>query len=151
MPERSRRFGVRPAIVLLVEDNENDIELTRIGFEQSGLSVDLEVVRDGEECLAFLRRQGSYANAAVPDLVLLDLHMPKMGGMEVLETMSSEDALRHIPVVILTTSSDEREITEAYRRNCRGYLLKPVGFTEFVRTVRALGEYWFNLVELPKG
>ncbi len=150
MPERSRLPLGRPAIVLLVEDNENDIELTKIGFEQSGFAVDLQVVRDGEACLAFLRRQDPYANAAVPDLVLLDLHMPKMGGMEVLATMSSEDALRHIPVVVLSTSSNEGEVTEAYRRNCRGYLIKPVGFTEFVRAVRALGEYWFNLVVLPK-
>ncbi|NLG74640.1 MAG: response regulator [Xanthomonadaceae bacterium] len=151
MPERPRLLHGRPAIVLLAEDNENDIELTRIGFEQSGFAVDLHVVRDGEACVQFLRKQDAYANADTPDLVLLDLQMPKMNGMEVLKALSSEDALRHIPVIVLTTSSSEREVTEAYRQHCRGYLIKPIGFGEFVRAVRALGEYWFNLVALPKG
>lgn len=150
MPHTSEHMRTRPAVVLLVEDNENDIELTKIGFEHSGFAVDLQVARDGEACLAYLRKEHQYAGARTPDLVLLDLHMPRMGGLEVLDALSTEDGLRHIPVIVLSTSNNEREVTEAYRRCCRGYLVKPVGFAEFVRALRCLAEYWFSLVVLPR-
>ena len=139
----------RPAVVLVAEDNDNDVELTKIAFEQADFSVDLHVARDGEHCVAFLRKQDAYVDAPTPDIILLDLHMPRMDGMEVLNEINADEALRHIPVIVLTTSHSEREILEAYKRRCSGYLLKPVGFADFVKAVQRLEDYWFALVVLP--
>lgn len=150
MSTPKRLLRGRPAVVLLVEDNENDIELTRICFEQSGFAVDLQVVRDGEACMAYLRNEDVYRSSPTPDLVLLDVHMPRMSGLEVLEAMDADEQLRHIPVVVLTTSNSENEINEAYVRHCRGYIVKPVGFAEFARLVAAVADYWFNAVALPR-
>jgi two-component system, chemotaxis family, response regulator Rcp1 len=146
----SKLYRGRPAVVLLVEDKDNDVELTKIGFEQSRFAVDLAVVRDGEQCLAFLRKEGVHAAAATPDLILLDLHLPRMGGMEVLDELRADTRFQAIPIVILTTSDSDREIKSAYERGCRGYLLKPVSFADFVRLVATLQEYWFSLVVLPR-
>ena len=147
--KNTRLFRGRAAVVLLVEDNDDDIELTKIGFEQAEFAVDLRVVSDGEQCLDYLRRQNAYATSPTPDLVLLDLHMPRMSGMEVLDAINADANLRHLPVIVLTTSSSDREIREAYQRHCSGYLIKPVGFADFVKTVQALEGYWFSLVALP--
>ncbi len=139
----------RRAIVLLVEDADNDIELTRIAFEQARFAVDLHVTRDGEHCMMFLRKQHSYAGSPTPDIILLDLHMPRMGGMEVLEAINGDPQLRHIPVIVLTTSTSEGEILQAYQWRCGGYLIKPVEFSDFARAVQRLEDYWFDLVRLP--
>jgi len=139
-----------PAVVLLAEDSHDDVELTRIAFEHADYLVDLRVTSDGEECLAFLRKQNAYGDAPTPDLILLDLHMPKMDGMEVLDAINADERLQHIPVVVLTTSTSERDIKEAYCKRCSGYLVKPVGFSEFSKSVQRLEEYWFSLVALPK-
>ena len=147
--KNTRLFRGRAAVVLLVEDNDDDIELTKIGFEQAEFAVDLRVVSDGEQCLDYLRRQNAYATSPTPDLVLLDLHMPRMSGMEVLDAINADANLRHLPVIVLTTSSSDREIREAYQRHCSGYLIKPVGFADFVKTVQGLEDYWFSLVALP--
>ena len=148
--KNKRLFRGRAAVVLLVEDSDDDIELTRIGFEQADFAVELQVVLDGEQCLDYLRKQNAYASSPTPDLILLDLHMPRMGGLEVLDAIHSDANLCHLPVVVLTTSSSEREIKEAYQRHCSGYLIKPVGFVDFVKTVQTLEDYWFGLVALPK-
>jgi two-component system response regulator len=132
-----------------VEDNDNDVELTKIAFELADFAVDLRVARDGEHCLAFLRKEDADVDAPTPDIVLLDLHMPKMSGLEVLDAINADEALRHIPVIVLTTSNSEREIMEAYRRRCSGYLLKPLGFADFAKAVQRLEDYWFALVALP--
>src|SRR5688572_329391 len=100
----------RPAEILLVEDNDNDVELTRTAFENSRLLVNLHHAKDGEECMAFLRKQGKFADAPTPDIILLDLNMPRMDGREVLTEISSDESLSHLPVVILTTSAEESEI-----------------------------------------
>ena len=147
--KNTRLFRGRAAVVLLVEDNDDDIELTKIGFEQAEFAVDLRVVSDGEQCLDYLRRQNAYATSPTPDLVLLDLHMPRMSGMEVLDAINADATIRHLPVIVLTTSSSDREIREAYQRHCSGYLIKPVGFADFVKTVQGLEDYWFSLVALP--
>lgn len=139
----------RPAVVLLAEDNDDDIELTRIGFEQADYAVELHVVLDGEQCLDYLHKRNAFASAPTPDILLLDLHMPRMGGMEVLDAINADPNLRHLPVIVLTTSSSEREIKEAYQRHCSGYLIKPVGFVDFVKTVQTVEDYWFGLVALP--
>jgi two-component system response regulator len=139
----------RPAEILLVEDNENDVLLTREGFKRAKLMVNLHHVNDGEECMGFLRKLGRYADAPTPDLILLDLNMPRKDGREVLAEMVSDPELRHLPVVILTTSSDEREILNMYKLRCSSYIVKPVDFDQFLKVVRSVSEYWFTVVVLP--
>jgi CheY-like chemotaxis protein len=149
VPKNPKLLSGAPVVVLLVEDNDNDIELTKIGFEDADYLVDLQVTRDGEECLTFLRKEGLHTDAPTPDIILLDLHMPRMGGMEVLDIIKADEQLRHIPVIVLTTSNSEHEIKEAYRRHCSGYLVKPVGFAQFAKAVQAFEDYWFAAVALP--
>lgn len=139
----------RPAEILLAEDNENDVLLTRLAFEQAKLAVRLHHVRDGEHCMAFLRKQGEYAAAPTPDILLLDLNMPRMDGREVLAEIAGDENLRHLPVVILTTSSAEQEILKMYKLRCSSYIIKPVDFEQFVRVIRLFSDYWLTLVVLP--
>jgi two-component system response regulator len=139
----------RPAEILLVEDNENDVLLTREAFRRAHLMVNLHHTRDGEECMAFLRRQGQYAAAPAPDLVLLDLNMPRKGGREVLAEIAADEALKHLPVIVLTTSAAERDVHEMYRLRCSGYIVKPVDFDQFARVVKQFADYWFTVVVLP--
>lgn len=141
--------GSRPVEILLVEDNENDVMLMRQGFKKAKLVVNLHHVANGEECMAFLRKQDKYAGTPVPDLILLDLNMPKMDGREVLAELVADEKLNHLPVVILTTSSEEQEILKMYKLRCSSYIVKPVDFEQFLRVVRTIGEYWFTVVVLP--
>ena len=143
--------GSRPREILLVEDNENDAMLTRLAFGRSKFRVNVHHVSNGEECLAFLRNQGPYADVARPDLVLLDLNMPRMTGQEVLVELSADERLRDIPIIILTTSADEKEILDMYKLKCSSYIVKPVDFDEFLRLIRVLAEYWLTVVALPRG
>jgi CheY-like chemotaxis protein len=140
----------RPAEVLLAEDNDNDVELTRQGFKRTKLLLNLHRVRDGEECLAFLRKQGEYVNAPTPDLILLDLNMPKIGGSEVLAEMMKDEILSSLPVVVLTTSEQGEEILKLYKMRCSSYIVKPIDFNQFLKVVRTIAEYWFTVVVLPK-
>jgi two-component system, chemotaxis family, response regulator Rcp1 len=139
----------RPAEILLAEDNENDVELTRQGFKRSKLLLNLHHVRDGEECLAFLRKQGKYADVPTPDLILLDLNMPRVDGREVLAEMVKDESLNGIPVVVLTTSANDEEILKMYKLRCSSYIVKPVDFEQFLRVVRSVAEYWFTVVVVP--
>ena len=139
----------RPAEILLAEDNDNDVELTRQGFKRAKLLVNLHCVRDGEECLAFLRKQGEYINAPTPDLILLDLNMPKIGGREVLAEMMGDDRLKSLPVVVLSTSEEGEEILKMYKMRCNSYIVKPVDFEQFLTVVRSIADYWFTVVVLP--
>jgi len=139
----------RTAVVLLVEDNDNDIELTKIAFEQAKFAVDLRLARDGEDCLSFLRKEGGYADAPTPDIVLLDLHMPRMNGLEVLEAVNADDRLRRLPIIVLTTSENDRDMYAAYQLRCSGYIVKPVGFINFAQAIQSIEDYWFTLVVLP--
>ena len=135
--------------VLLAEDNENDVELTRLGFEQAKMPVTLHHVKDGEEGIAFLRKEGQYASAPTPDLVLLDLNMPRMDGREMLAEIAADEHLRHIPVIVLTTSSAEAEILNMYRLRCSSYIVKPMTFAQFSRVMETIADYWFTIVALP--
>lgn len=135
--------------ILLAEDNDNDVELTRQGFKRTKLRANLHHVSDGEECMAFLRKQGRYVTAPDPDLVLLDLNMPRMDGREVLIELAADPKLVHLPVVILTTSAEEQEILSMYRLRCSSYIIKPVDFERFLHIIRLLSEYWFSAVALP--
>jgi two-component system response regulator len=139
----------RVAEILLVEDNENDVVLTRHGFRKSKLKVNLHHVEDGVECMGFLRKEGRYTDAPTPDLILLDLNMPRMDGREVMAEMVQDKALRRLPVVILTTSSDEQEILSMYDLRCSSYIVKPVDFTQFQRALTVFADYWFTVVVLP--
>jgi CheY-like chemotaxis protein len=140
----------RPAEVLLAEDNDDDVELTRQGFRRAKLLVNLHRVEDGERCLAFLRKEGEYENVPTPDLILLDINMPRMGGREVLAEMIKDERLKGLPVVVLTTSEQEEEVLKMYKMRCNSYIVKPVDFDQFLNVIRAIGEYWFTVVVLPK-
>ncbi|MES2977990.1 MAG: response regulator [Pseudomonadota bacterium] len=140
---------VRIAEILLVEDNEDDVFLTREAFEAASLRVNLHHVDNGKKCLEFLRRQNGYANVPVPDLILLDLHMPIMDGYEVLAEIVKDDTLRHFPVVVLTTSYEASDIRKMYGLRCNSYITKPVDFDNFVRVIAQFAGYWLTVVVVP--
>ncbi len=139
----------RPAEVLLVEDDDNDVFITRKGFEEAKLSVNLHHVANGQECMAFLRKDGRYSDAPTPDLILLDLNMPVMDGREVMAEIVKDQQLRKLSVVILTTSNGARDILDMYNLRCSSYIVKPVDFTQFRRVIQQLSDYWFTVVVLP--
>jgi chemotaxis family two-component system response regulator Rcp1 len=140
----------RPAVILLAEDNDNDVELTKISFRRAKFAAELHHVPNGEECMAFLRKQGRYADAPMPDLLLLDLNMPRMDGTQVLEAISKDDALRHLVVIVLTSSDADQDVLRSYKLRCSSYLVKPINFEAFAKMIQTLGDYWFTLVTLPK-
>lgn len=141
--------GKRPAEILMVEDNEGDALLARESFKRLKYPVHLHHVDNGESCLAFLRKEGEYADAPTPDLVLLDLNMPIMGGREVLAELVRDPGLCHLPVVILTTSANDRDIAQMYALRCSTYIVKPLDFQEFQRIIQVIAEYWFTVAALP--
>ena len=139
-------------IILLVEDNRDDEELTLMAFEQSEIMNEVAVVRDGAEALDYLFKTGKYTNHALSDLpavILLDLKLPKISGLEVLKRIRAEDETQFVPVVILTTSKEEEDIINSYKLGCNSYIRKPVNFTEFIEAARKLGLYWLGLNEVP--
>jgi len=135
--------------MLLVEDREADIELTRQGLAEGRVANNLHVVRDGVEALAFLRREGKYAGAPRPDLILMDLNLPRMDGRELLVQIKNDPELKRIVVVILTTSEDDKDVGEAYTGHANAYMVKPVDFDRLVEVARSITDYWFALVKLP--
>jgi CheY-like chemotaxis protein len=136
--------------ILLVEDNLGDVELTTLALEESKLSVHLSVVGDGAEALDFLHHQKQkYINSPHPDLILLDLNLPKKSGHEVLAAIKNEEALKRIPVVVLTTSQAEEDILKAYNLYASGYIAKPTRFDQFLSVVQAIEDFWFATVRLP--
>ncbi|WP_425148599.1 response regulator [Deinococcus sp.] len=135
--------------ILLVEDNWADVLLTREAFESLERPVDLQVVRDGVEALAYLRRASPFEQSARPDLVLLDLNLPLKGGMQVLRELKADPSLRHIPVIILSTSQDDEERMSAYREQASSYLVKSLDFQTYLRTIQAFGHYWLRSARLP--
>ena len=136
--------------ILLVEDNPADVALTREGFREGNFDNNLHVARDGFEAIAFLRRQDPFADAPRPDLILLDLNLPRMNGREVLSEIKNDDRLKSIPVVVLTTSQADEDVSKAYALHANAYMNKPVGFDGFVAVARGVMEYWFHLVRLPR-
>jgi CheY-like chemotaxis protein len=139
----------RPAEILLVEDNLGDIRLTEEVLRESKVSNRLSVARDGVEALAFLRREGTFADAPQPDLILLDLNLPKKDGREVLAEIKADQWLRQIPVVILTTSKAEEDVLKSYRLHANCYITKPVDFEQFFNVVRSIEDFWLCVVKLP--
>lgn len=140
----------RIAEILLVDDNEDDVYLTREAFDAASLRVHLHHVENGEKCLQFLRKQGPYANVPSPDLILLDMHMPVMDGHEVLKEIVKDDKLRHLPVVVLTTSYEAADIQKMYGLRCSSYITKPVDFDNFVKAIGQLAGYWLTVVVTPE-
>jgi chemotaxis family two-component system response regulator Rcp1 len=136
--------------VLLAEDSPGDVRLTQEAFRDANRSIQLQVVSDGVEAMAFLRREGDYINAPRPDLILLDLNLPKMDGREVLAQIKQDDDLRTIPTVILTTSDAEADIVKSYQLQANCYLTKPVQFDEFASLVRSINDFWLTKVKLPQ-
>jgi len=139
----------RPVEILLVEDNPGDVGLTRETLKDSKLLNHMSVVDDGVEAMAFLRLEGKYAKATRPDLILLDLNLPKKDGREVLAEIKTDEQLRRIPVVILTTSSAEQDILEMYDLHANCFITKPVNLDQFTTVVKAIEEFWFTIVKLP--
>jgi CheY-like chemotaxis protein len=135
--------------LLLVEDNPGDVELTRESLDEAKVRNRLSVVSDGVEALAFLRREGAYRDAPRPDLVLLDLNLPRMDGREVLAEIKADPVLRTIPTVVLTTSEAERDILAAYRLHANAYIVKPVDLDQFLGVVRSIEGFWLAVVKLP--
>jgi two-component system, chemotaxis family, response regulator Rcp1 len=138
-----------PIEILLVEDNIGDIRLTQEALKESSLIVNLSVVRDGIEAMTFLRGEGDYANAPTPDLVLLDLNLPRKDGREVLQEIKNDSDLKRIPVVVLTTSEAESDIFATYGFHANCYINKPVDMDQFIKIVTLLEEFWFTIVKLP--
>lgn len=135
--------------VLLVEDEPADAHLVRLAFEEGHVLADLHHVLDGVEAFAFLRREGAYAHAPTPELILLDLNMPRMDGRQFLRKIKDDPILHTLPVVVLTTSDAERDMLDSYDHFAAGYIVKPVDVDDFIKVVRGIGDYWINLVRLP--
>ncbi|MDL4813484.1 response regulator [Actinomadura opuntiae] len=142
--------GPRPIEVLLVEDDPGDVLLTTEAFEHNKVANTLHVVDDGEQAMAFLRREGEYAEAPRPDLVLLDLNLPRKDGREVLSEVKADENLRSIPVVVLTTSEADEDILRSYHLHANAYVTKPVDFEQFVSVVRRIDDFFVTVVKLPR-
>lgn len=140
----------KKVVILLVEDNPGDIRLTREAIHEGNIVCDLRVAVDGEEALAFLRKEAKYANAPTPDLVLLDLNLPKINGWEVLSEMKTDQNIKKIPVVVLTTSKAEEDILAMYSLHANCFITKPVDFDQFFTIVQSIKDFWFNIVKLPE-
>lgn len=135
--------------ILLVEDNPGDIRLTREGLKEAKVLNNLDIVEDGVEAMAFLYREGKYAKAPRPDLILLDLNLPKKDGREVLAEIKADPNLKRIPVVILTTSKTEEDIIKSYNLHANAYITKPVDFFQFLKAIKSTEDFWLTIVKLP--
>ena len=139
----------RPVEILLVEDNPGDVRLAKEGLKECKLLNNLSVAGDGVEAMAYLRKEGKYASAAKPDIILLDLNLPRKDGREVLAEIKTDERLKHIPVVILTTSQAEEDVLRSYGLHANCYIAKPVDLEQFVKIVQSIHEFWFRIVMLP--
>lgn len=140
-----------PIEILLVEDSPGDVRLTQEALKGGKVANNLHVVEDGVEAMLFLRQQGKYQGVARPDLILLDLNLPKKDGREVLQEIKNDVALKRIPVVVLTTSSAEEDIIRTYDNYANCYVTKPMGFEEFMSAIKSIEEFWLSIVKLPNG
>ncbi len=141
----------RPIEILLVEDNPGDVRLTQEVFKEGKVRNQLSVAWNGEEALAYLRRQGRFESAPRPDVILLDLNLPRKGGKEVLAEIKADPKLKCIPVVILTTSQADQDIAESYEQHANCYIVKPVDLDHFINVVRTIEGFWLQIVKLPSG
>ena len=135
--------------ILLVEDNPGDVRLAEEALKESKVHNNMFVVKDGVEAMEFLRRRGKYANVPRPDLILLDLNLPRKSGREVLAEVKTDDSLKRIPVVVLTVSRDEQDILRAYDLHANCYITKPIDFEQFIKITKTIEEFWLTIVRLP--
>jgi CheY-like chemotaxis protein len=136
--------------ILLVEDNEGDIILTLEALKEAKINNEINVVRDGDAALQYLGKEGQYKDAETPDLILLDINLPKVDGIEVLAKIKSNEDLMVIPVVMLTTSDSEKDIFQSYQSHANCYITKPVNFENFMDVIQTIKDFWINIVKLPK-
>ncbi|KAF5411239.1 MAG: putative methanogenesis regulatory protein FilR2 [Candidatus Methanogasteraceae archaeon] len=141
----------KPVEILLVEDNPGDVRLTQEVLRDGKMNNNLYVAKDGVDAVTFLRREGAYADSPVPDIILLDLNLPKKDGREVLAEIKADFDLKHIPVVVLTTSKAEQDIHKAYNLHANCYITKPVDLDQFIQVVRSIEDFWLTIVKLPRG
>jgi two-component system, chemotaxis family, response regulator Rcp1 len=145
----SNRTGAQPLEVLLVEDSPGDVRLTQEALKDAKVHINLRVVRDGIDAMAFLMREGEYATTSRPDLILLDLNLPRKDGREVLKEIKENPELKSIPVVILTTSASEADILRSYLLHANCYITKPVNLDGFLTVVKSIDSFWLSIVKLP--
>lgn len=143
--------SARPVIILLVEDNPGDVDLAREALEMGKLHNTLHVARDGVEAMDFLHQEGKFNDSPRPDLIILDLNLPKKDGRQVLAEIKADEKLKRIPVVILTTSSAEEDILKTYNLHANCYITKPIDMKQFLKVVQAIEEFWLSIVVLPNG
>jgi two-component system, chemotaxis family, response regulator Rcp1 len=141
----------KPITILMAEDNATDVMITKEALTHAKVLNNLHVVNDGIDAIDFLHRRGKFPKAPTPDLILLDLNMPRKNGQEVLAEIKAHDRLKHIPVVVLTTSKAEEDVLKAYGLHANCYVIKPVDFDVFADVVRSIEQFWFNVVRLPTG
>ncbi len=144
------RTGIDPIEILLVEDNPADVRLTQEALKEEKLFIRLSVVGDGVQAMAYVRRQGEYAAAPRPDLILLDLNLPRKDGREVLKEIKTDDALKTIPVVVLTISKAEEDVMRSYDLHANCYITKPIDLNQFSKVVKCIQEFWLTIVKLPR-
>ena len=147
-PERQTQ--IKPIRILMAEDNEMDVFLVRAAFEQGRLVVQLDVAENGVDALAYLRREGNYASAERPDLVILDINMPRMDGLSTLGAIRADPALRSLPVVMLTTSDAETDVVRSYESFANAYIVKPISMDNFFAVVKTFEDFWFSVARLPR-
>jgi CheY-like chemotaxis protein len=147
--DRKNKF--KAVEILLIEDNPGDVRLTVEALKESKIINNLNVVDDGIEALSYLQKEGIYKDKPRPDLIILDLNLPKKDGREVLGEIKSEDSLKQIPIVILTTSEAEEDIIKSYELHANCYITKPVNMEQFIKVVKSVGDFWFSIVKLPPG
>ena len=148
MNEPTKRHG-EPIEVLLVEDSLGDIRLTREAFKDARVYINLQVATDGEQAMSILRREGEYKDALRPDLILLDLNLPKKDGREVLKEIKESPTLGSIPVVVLTTSASDADVLKTYSLHANCYITKPVGLAGFLTVIKSIDNFWLSIVKLP--
>lgn len=140
----------KPIEILLVEDNPGDVRLTIDAFKEGKVSNNFSVVEDGIEAMAYLRKEGKYTNAKRPDIILLDLNLPRKDGREVLVEVKNDEKLKRIPIVVLTTSKADEDIIKSYNYHANCYISKPVDLNEFLRVVKIIEDFWLSVVKLPR-
>ena len=140
---------LKPVNILIVEDNRADIRLIEEAFKEGKLYIDLNVAEDGIEAMAYLRKESNYNDVDSPDIILLDLNMPRKNGYEVLEEIKLDDNLKRIPVIIMTISKAEEDILKSYNLHASAYIVKPVELNQFTETIKSLEDFWFTIVKLP--
>lgn len=141
--------SLQPINILLIEDNPGDIRLTKEVLKEGKIRNNLSIAMDGEEALAFLKKQDNYKDVVTPDIILLDLNLPKKDGREVLAEIKADNSLKHIPVIVLTTSAAEQDILNTYAHHANCYITKPVDFNQFISVIRSIELFWLTIVKLP--